>query len=48
MDIPGERIGVTGLPAPPDGASIRRVDVIIRVERRTRLEPRLAASLELF
>ena len=33
LDIPGEDIGVTGLPEPPDGASIRRVDVIIRVER---------------
>jgi Fur family transcriptional regulator, iron response regulator len=32
-DIPGEHVGVTGLPAPPEGASIRRVDVIIRVER---------------
>src|SRR5580692_9263323 len=31
VDIPGERIGVTGLPTPPKGASIRRVDVIIRV-----------------
>jgi Fur family iron response transcriptional regulator len=33
LDIPGERIGVTGLPTPPEGAAIRRVDVIIRVER---------------
>ena len=32
LDIPGERIGITGLPTPPEGASIRRVDVIIRVE----------------
>jgi Fur family transcriptional regulator, iron response regulator len=32
LDIPGERIGVTNLPAPPQGAPIRRVDVIIRVE----------------
>jgi Fur family iron response transcriptional regulator len=31
LDIPAERIEVTGLPAPPKGASIRRVDVIIRV-----------------
>jgi Fur family iron response transcriptional regulator len=35
VDIPGEHIGVTNLPAPPDGSSIRRVDVIIRVERAT-------------
>ena len=33
LDIPGERIAVTNLPAPPDGAAIRRVDVVIRVER---------------
>jgi Fur family transcriptional regulator, iron response regulator len=31
LDIPADRIEVTGLPAPPKGASIRRVDVIIRV-----------------
>ncbi len=35
LDIPGEHIDVTGLPDPPEGASIRRVDVIIRVDRRT-------------
>lgn len=33
LDIPGDRIGVTDLPAPPDGTAIRRVDVVIRVER---------------
>jgi Fur family iron response transcriptional regulator len=33
VDIPGEHIGVTNLPAPPEGSAIRRVDVIIRVER---------------
>jgi Fur family transcriptional regulator, iron response regulator len=33
VDIPGDRIGVSHLPAPPDGTAIRRVDVIIRVER---------------
>ena len=31
QDIPGERLGVAELPAPPDGTQIRRVDVIIRV-----------------
>ena len=31
QDIPGERVGVAELPAPPPGTSIRRVDVIIRV-----------------
>jgi Fur family transcriptional regulator, iron response regulator len=31
LDIPGERIAVTTLPAPPEGATVRRIDVIIRV-----------------
>lgn len=33
VDIPSEHIGVTGLPAPPLGTAIRRVEVIIRVAR---------------
>lgn len=33
LDIPSDRIGVTSLPTPPVGTAIRRVDVIIRVER---------------
>jgi Fur family iron response transcriptional regulator len=33
VDIPGDRIGVTSLPPAPAGTAIRRVDVIIRVER---------------
>jgi Fur family iron response transcriptional regulator len=33
VDIPSDRIGVTSLPTPPVGTAIRRVDVIIRVER---------------
>jgi Fur family iron response transcriptional regulator len=31
-DIPGEQISVTDLPAPPQGTTISRVDVIVRVE----------------
>jgi Fur family transcriptional regulator, iron response regulator len=31
QDIPGERVAVAELPAPPTGTQIRRVDVIIRV-----------------
>ena len=31
LDIPGDRVGVAELPAPPMGTQIRRVDVIIRV-----------------
>jgi Fur family iron response transcriptional regulator len=31
QDIPGDRVVVKDLPAPPDGTEIRRVDVIIRV-----------------
>ena len=33
LDIPGDTIDVTGLPEPPAGGAIRRVDVIIRVDR---------------
>ena len=32
-DIPGEAIRVDSVPSPPDGTSIRRVDVVIRVSR---------------
>ena len=32
LDIPGEHVVVSGLPMPPAGAVIRRVDVIIRVD----------------
>jgi Fur family iron response transcriptional regulator len=31
LDIPGDHLGVTALPEPPEGTAIRRVDVIIRV-----------------
>lgn len=31
QDIPGDRIEVSDLPPPPQGTSVRRVDVIIRV-----------------
>ncbi len=30
-DIPGERIVVSGLPEAPEGTSVKRVDVIVRV-----------------
>jgi Fur family transcriptional regulator, iron response regulator len=33
QDIPGEMVMVGQLPAPPEGAEIRRVDVIIRIRR---------------
>jgi Fur family transcriptional regulator, iron response regulator len=33
LDIPGEHVPVSGLPKPPAGAAIRRIDVIIRVDR---------------
>ncbi len=39
LDIPGETIAVTNLPAPPEGASIRRVDVIIRVDHPQKQPP---------
>jgi Fur family transcriptional regulator, iron response regulator len=31
QDIPGEGVVVSGLPEPPEGAAIRRVEVIVRV-----------------
>jgi Fur family transcriptional regulator, iron response regulator len=31
QDIPGEGVVVSGLPQPPEGAAIRRVEVIVRV-----------------
>lgn len=33
VDIPGEAIVVEGIPAPPRGTSIDRVDVVIRLRR---------------
>ena len=33
LDIPGEHVAGSGLPESPAGAAIRRVDVIIRVDR---------------
>ncbi len=33
IDIPGESIAVAGVPAPPKGMSIDRVDVVIRLRR---------------
>ena len=33
LDIPGEHVAVSGLPKPPAGTAIRRIDVIIRVGR---------------
>ena len=34
MDIDGDAIEVGGVPRPPDGAEIDRVDVIVRLKRR--------------
>ncbi|NQV84311.1 MAG: transcriptional repressor [Rhodospirillales bacterium] len=31
-DIPGDQIAVTSMPAPPVGTTIKRVDVIVRVD----------------
>ena len=33
IDIPGETIAVAGVPTPPKGTAIERVDVVIRVRR---------------
>ncbi len=34
IDIPGDTIEVAGVPAPPAGTEIERVDVVIRIRRR--------------
>ncbi len=34
IDIPGETIEVSGLPLPPRGMDVERVDVVVRVKRR--------------
>lgn len=34
MDIEGHTISVDGLPLPPDGAKLKRIDVVVRVSRR--------------
>jgi Fur family transcriptional regulator, iron response regulator len=33
IDIPGDEIGVSGVPTPPAGLVIDRVDVVVRVKR---------------
>jgi Fur family iron response transcriptional regulator len=34
MDIEGSAIRIAGLPAPPDGASVERIEVIVRLKPR--------------
>jgi Fur family transcriptional regulator, iron response regulator len=34
IDISGQAVKVTGMPAPPPGTSIERVDVVIRIRRK--------------
>ncbi len=33
IDIPGEHIEVAGVPEPPDGMAVDRIDVVVRVKR---------------
>jgi Fur family iron response transcriptional regulator len=33
IDIPGEHIAVSGVPTPPPGLTVDRVDVVVRVKR---------------
>jgi Fur family transcriptional regulator, iron response regulator len=44
LDIPGEHVAFSGLPEPPGGAAVRRIDVIIRVDR----DPAPVTGLEIF
>ena len=34
LDVPGEEISVTDLPAPPEGYEVARVDVVVRLRRK--------------
>ena len=34
IDIPGEHIAVSGVPTPPPGLAVDRVDVVVRVRRQ--------------
>ncbi|MEI9885421.1 MAG: iron response transcriptional regulator IrrA [Rhizomicrobium sp.] len=33
IDIPGEHISVAGVPTPPKGLSVERIDIVVRVKR---------------
>jgi Fur family iron response transcriptional regulator len=33
IDIPGEHISVAGVPTPPKGMAVNRVDVVVRIKR---------------
>ena len=33
IDIPGQAIAITGVPAPPKGMAVEQVDVVVRVRR---------------
>jgi Fur family iron response transcriptional regulator len=33
IDIPGESIAIAGVPAPPKGMTVDRVDVVVRIKR---------------
>jgi Fur family iron response transcriptional regulator len=41
QDIPGESVMVEGLPDPPAGSEISRIDVIIRIRQEARSTPHL-------
>ena len=43
VDIPGEAVTLAGLPEPPAGTEISRVDVIVRVHRKRRADSRRPA-----
>jgi Fur family iron response transcriptional regulator len=33
IDIPGDSIAIAGVPTPPDGMEVERVDVVVRIRR---------------
>ena len=47
-DFPSDKVTIAGLPTPPKGTRLSRVDVIVRVRRLASLAARSFAVLELF
>jgi len=35
LDVPGEQIGIVGLPVAPEGTKITRIDVVVRVTKES-------------
>ena len=44
QDIPGDAVTVSQLPSPPEGRCIRRVDVVVRIDRDSEKSPGSASD----